>query len=152
MKWPLITETWEGPDRSTHVEYMTKKTTLTIDTAKCTTCKQCVKACPKGALVSPVIPRGVKVPKVERVPILPDAHKCVFCGVCLAVCPFDAVKMAVDGTPIPRAELPIIKEKLIPEFTSLKIGKAELADPNFKNAFWDTIWAKIEFKRKPKVV
>jgi hypothetical protein len=65
-----------------------------------------------------------------------------------SVCPFDAVKMVVDGTPIPRAEIPIIKEKIIPEFTSLKIGKVELADPNFKSAFWDKLLDKIIIKKK----
>jgi len=78
MKWPIVEESVSLSVRNTKVEYINRTTELMIDLNKCTSCYQCVKACPKDALVKPDIPKGKKVPKKERVPIFPEPLKCCF--------------------------------------------------------------------------
>ncbi len=146
MKWPIVEESTSLSVRNTKIEYMNRTTELMIDLNKCTSCYQCVKACPKNALFKPEIPKGKKVPKKERVPIFPDPLKCVFCGVCLTLCPFDAISMKLNGGILDRDNLPLRIGNKIPEIKKIKMKKVELVNPEFKNEFWDKIMDRIQVK------
>ncbi|QEE15309.1 4Fe-4S binding protein [Promethearchaeum syntrophicum] len=146
MKWPIVEESINFSVRNTKIEYMNRTTDLMFDLNKCTSCYQCVKACPKNALFKPEIPKGKKVPRKERVPFFPDPLKCVFCGVCLTLCPFDAISMKLDGHILNRNNLPLRTGNKIPEIEKVKMKKVILVNPEFKNEFWDKIMDRIQVK------
>ena len=151
MKWPLVEEKKDGTIRSTITEYMNRTTELIVDADNCKLCKQCVKACPREALVMPPRPpRGVKKPIYERMPMFPDSNKCVFCGICMVVCPYDAISMKLDGEILEVKDLALFKEKVIPELTEVKNGSVVMKDPEFKSEMWNKVLDKIVIKRKPK--
>ena len=58
MKWPIVEESVSLSVRNTKVEYINRTTELMIDLNKCTSCYQCVIACPNDALVKPEIFKG----------------------------------------------------------------------------------------------
>ncbi len=127
---------------------MTISTELKILHKPCTTCGQCVKACPQQALEQRPIVRGERKGKIHRIPYFPDPKKCVFCGVCLVVCPFDAIQMKADGEEIPKEELDLVKKEVLPKFSMLKIGKFETVPPEFSTPFWLTVKDRIEIKKR----
>ena len=148
MKWPIVEESVRLSVRNTKIEYINRTTELMIDLNKCTSCYQCVKACPKDALVKPDIPKGKKVPRKERVPIFPEPLKCVFCGVCLVFCPFDAIFMKQDGDILNRDNLPLRTSGKIPAIEKVKMRKVILKDEQseFSNEFFDKILERIQVK------
>ena len=143
MKWPIVEESTSLSVRTTKIVYINRTTELMIDLNKCTSCYQCVKACPKDALFKPEIPKGKKVPKKERVPIFPEPLKCVFCGVCMIFCPFDAISMKLDGDVLNRDNLPLRLGNKLPEIERVKMRKIETKDENFHNEFFDKIIERI---------
>ena len=147
MKWPIVEEKIEGPNRTLRVEYLTRKTELILNRKICTACGQCIKACPKNALAKPIIPPGKKVNREERDPILPEPLKCVFCGVCMSVCPYKAITMKLDDKPMGLEDLPLSRAKIIPTITTVKVGSIEIKEKDFKNAFWNKIVDSITIKR-----
>ncbi|WP_371806348.1 4Fe-4S binding protein [Candidatus Lokiarchaeum ossiferum] len=147
MKWPIFTTTEKIKTRTFSSEYLTRKTDLILHLDKCKTCKQCVRACPKNALEMPMIAKGTKVPLVARMPLMPDQSKCVFCGVCTALCPFEALSMKLDGQEIPIRQLQLSQKGILPKIARVKIGKVELSDPEFTNAFWNSILLRIQTKK-----
>ncbi len=138
--------------RSLKIEYITRKTELIVDTKKCTTCMQCVRVCPKGALAQPQLQRGIKVSKKERLPELVKPVRCVFCGTCMAFCPYGAITMKLDGKILTIEDLDIIKKKVIPRFQSVNLGKVELVEPGSTSAFFERVMAKIAKKSDPPAI
>lgn len=145
-KWPLHEYDVNWKYRINRTIYMNRTTELLLDTSKCKACKQCAKACPKDALVMPVIPKGTKVEFVERMPIMPEPGKCVFCGVCMTLCPYDAISMKVDGEIQAVKDLKLKKGGIIPEITAVKLRKVEQVDETFSNPFWAKTLEKIAQK------
>lgn len=152
MKWPIVETTTDRSKQIVRIEYMTRTTEFIIDTTACKLCRQCIKVCPQDVLIQKKFPRGTKVDRVERVPFLENPVKCVFCGVCMTMCPFDAIEMRLDEKKLETQDLILSKAGKLPVFTSLKIAKVELADPNFKGAFWEKILDKITIKKKTPAV
>jgi Pyruvate/2-oxoacid:ferredoxin oxidoreductase delta subunit len=70
-----------------------------IDVAKCTDCRKCVAACPKGAIFEPQnvgcakcvqYCLSLEVDCRRQKPMI-STGRCDSCGLCLAVCPVDAI-------------------------------------------------------------
>ncbi|HME51719.1 MAG TPA: 4Fe-4S binding protein [Candidatus Lokiarchaeia archaeon] len=148
MNWPEIVEITNDEVRTLKTGYITRSTDLTIDTKKCTTCMQCVRACPKGALAKPQLQKGVKTTKIERLPIVVKPVKCVFCGVCMTFCPYDAISMKLDGIPLAIEDLALVKKQYLPRLASVKLGKVELLDPGNTNPFFEKILERIGKKNE----
>ncbi|MCP4761970.1 MAG: 4Fe-4S dicluster domain-containing protein [archaeon] len=146
-KWPLTDEYWRGPVRITETEYLLRVNKIKLDTELCTACGQCIKACAKNVLVKPTNPKGIKVSKVQRIPIMPDPQKCVFCGLCMALCPFNAISMECDGQQIKVEDLPISKTGMLPVIQKVKVKRVELSNPDFTSEFWSKITDRIAAKK-----
>ncbi len=146
MKWPLITQSNRGIVHSVKCEYYTRTTEFLLDSEKCTTCRQCVRVCPHQALQMPKIEKGAKITKGQRVPYFPDPLRCVICGVCMALCPVGAITLAIDGTLLLTADLPLVKSKVFPTFRKIKVGGVELENPKFHSVFWDKISPKLTIR------
>ena len=151
MKWPIINESWKGPIRTTEVEYLTRFNRIKLDTEVCTACGQCVKACPKNVLEKPEIPKGVKLPKVQRVPIMANPLDCFFCGICMALCPFNAISFEENGNKMVLDDLPISKTGMLPTIVRVKMRKVELEDQEFNSEFWEGIIGRISTKKAKTV-
>nr|MDO8112417.1 4Fe-4S binding protein [Candidatus Sigynarchaeota archaeon] len=139
MNWPAIEETLNEESRTLKVEYMTKTTELLVATKTCTTCMQCVNVCPKNALARPILVKGVKTTKLERLPVFNKPLKCVFCGVCMVFCPYKAISMKINGNKLSSTDLPLMKSKILPSLTTVKLGKVEVGDFGFTNPFFERI-------------
>ncbi len=146
MNWPDVQDDLSDEYRSLKIEYITRKTELIVDVKKCTTCMQCVKVCPKSALIQPQLQRGVKVPKKDRLPLITKPVRCVFCGTCMVFCPYGAITMKLDGRILAINDLDLVKKNVIPRLQSVKLGKVELAEPGSKSAFFEKEMAKIAKK------
>ncbi len=143
MKWPIVEEYWKGPIRTTEIDYLTRTNKIKLDTDICTACGQCIKACTKDVLVKPTIPKGTKVPKIQRIPAMEHPLKCVFCGICMALCPFKAISMEYNDIKVKIADLPLSKTGMLPEIQRVKIKKVELVNTEFKSAFWNKLMNRI---------
>lgn len=150
MKWPIIQKGEEGSVNVIKTEYLTKIVEMLLDKESCTVCQQCVRVCPKGAWELPKIPKGVRVPRSERVPIMPDPLKCKFCGICMVMCPYNSISMREDGQLKKLEELPLITAKKLPSFEKLRVGKFELREPDFSSDLWTKVVDRITIKRKAK--
>ena len=148
MKWPITSETWLLKTRITQIEYLKKTVELHFNGDKCMICQQCVKACPKDALVEVPFVRGEKKPRIERMPKLPDPVKCVACGTCQVVCPYDAIRLVVNGEVLTTEKIPLVEKGILPHFQELKVGKYTLQDPAFSTSYWNMISKKISLKKK----
>lgn len=150
MKWPIASRVLEMGNIIYQTDYVTVSNRLIIDTEKCTTCAQCVRVCPRGALERPAIPRGVRVPKRERIPVMAHPLKCVFCGLCAVMCPFGAISLAKDGKLMEKNEYPVVKTGRIPEITSVKVGKVEYNEqsPGADSELWKNTLEKIVIRKK----
>lgn len=143
LKWPIVEQYKKGNDNIVKVEYFSRITELIINSEKCKICQQCVKACPKNALEMPRFPKGIRVPRKERVPILPDPLTCKFCGVCMHMCPYDAISMKCDGQEITVDDLGLSKANILPKIQHIKVKQFELTNPDFTNDFWEKIISRI---------
>ena len=147
MKWPIIEETRDGEKRTTKVEYYTRLTEMIFNVEECKLCQQCVRVCPKDALSMPTFPKGVRLPRSERVPIFQNPIKCKFCGVCMILCPYQAISMKLNGNTLTTADLDLTKAGVLPEISEVKIRSIELKDASFRNDFWDKIISKMSPKK-----
>ena len=143
LKWPIVEQIKKENYNIYKVEYFSRITELILDKNKCKLCQQCIKACPKGALILPKFPKGVRVPRKERVPIIPDPLTCKFCGVCMHMCPYDAIAMKCDGQEITVDNLELSKANILPKIQHIKVKQFELTNPDFTNDFWEKIISRI---------
>ena len=145
-KWPVYEEMFIQSQHIYRTTYVNRELELIINTKKCKTCKQCVKACPREALIMPQIPKGTKVSLEDRMPIMPSPSKCVHCGVCMILCPFNAISMKNDTHLVSPSDLNLISNGILPKFKTVKLRKVELVTEEFSNPFWLKVKQRIAEK------
>jgi len=89
FRWPVTTQ---YPEERLVTSRRIRGNELIWDSAKCTGCATCAKACPQGAIsiVTSVEPEENRY-KVELIEV--DTGYCIQCGLCVEACPYEALFM-----------------------------------------------------------